>query len=1328
MALPKVTIERLNDDNYFIFAPRFQSAMVAADLESALTDANAPAAISAKVKALLTNHVDDQFVSMVTGCDTAKQAWDTLAATFATRSNARRLQLKFELSSLEMKPSESVSQYATRAMRLRDQLLAAGQPTNEDELVLSLINGLRGKFKELKTILTMTSGKRSLKVSDVLPDMLMFESQNATNKSNEGGAYIAKTFNGANSSNNGNGGGGKDPAHADKECYYCHKKGHIARDCRKKARDNGGGSGGNPRRNNHGGSNATRQSGGGGRSNGGGSGEQTYALTAKTSKTSEEEAWFLDSGASRHITNNRIGLTDAYADNTSITFGNGSKLSAELCGDLRVTSYIPSADRQQSLWLRDVLFVPGAKANLLSVQTATSHGVRFNFSPDRCDISVGSKIIAEANYTNGAYQLRCTREPPSQTYALSAGAETPQLWHRRFGHLGFGSLAKLVTGNMVTGITIKPADFTALKGGDCEPCQRAKQARVPFAASDTITTEPLELLHMDVCGPMPVPSHAGSNYFCTVLDDYTGLSIVGTLATKGATADKVKTFIQLLETQSGYRVRTVRTDGGGEYVNAELEGFFTERGIIHQKTMAYTPQQNGKAERLNRTLMERTRSMLFDAYLPEDLWSEAVYTANYIRNRSPVSGKDKTPWELFTGNKPDVSNLRAFGSRAYVHVPRERRSKLDARSEAGTMLGYPEGRKGYRILLDAGGIIESRDVKFFETDSADGRRSTAPAAENNKTPHSATPADVSDSDDEPPPLLPSEEGDLNFGPIDAATSEGDGIANAPTPPESTTILRRSGRESKKPVEWWIVPKKDEPATGMAAIAEPATRKQALSGENAAEWMTAENEEYASLMANNTWELGIPPEGKKPIPTKWIYKIKRDANGNVERHKARLVAQGFRQIEGVDYDEVFAPVSKYSTLRTLLALTAFEDWELHQLDFKTAFLNGELEEDVWVKQPPGFEQGLPGTACHLKRALYGLKQAPRTWHTRLDAELQSIGFTASVADPGLYTYSESKSPAFIIVYVDDILIAAESPSVVTDIKGKLMAAFEAHDLGAASHFLGMSIQRDRKARTLKLTQTRYVTDLVDKYGLESGKSKAIPLSPSVRLAADEGMPLDNTSYTYAALVGALLYLSVCTRPDISYAVGALSKYMASPTSVHWQAAKGVLRYLAGTADYGLCYGGPDNKIVGYCDADYAGDVDTRRSTTGYVFLLNGAAITWSSKRQPTVAASTTEAEYIAAAAATKEALWLRKIGHDLKLPTDTLTIYGDNQSALKLLRNPISSARSKHIDVAYHFTRERIARKEIDFEYVRTDNMVADSLTKALPESKHHKCRDLMGIN
>lgn len=489
-----------------------------------------------------------------------------------------------------------------------------------------------------------------------------------------------------------------------------------------------------------------------------------------------------------------------------------------------------------------------------------------------------------------------------------------------------------------------------------------------------------------------------------------------------------------------------------------------------------------------------------------------------------------------------------------------------------------------------------------------------------------------------------------------------------------------------------------------------------------------DEEMASLLANGTWELTELPKGVKPIGTRWVFATKRDGAGNVVRFKARFVAKGFMQQEGVDYFDTFAPVSKYSTTRVLLAHAAAYGWEVQQLDVKTAFLQGALHEEVYVQQPASYEDGT-GRVCLLRKALYGLKQAPRAWHQHMHAELSKLGYKVSTADPGLYVGGQEEGGrcVYLLVYVDDMLLLSPSADAVAEAKAALLSTFDARDMGAVRDFVGMHVERDLAAGTITISNERLINDLLSKFGMEAANSRLVPMTHGLVLRRGDGAELDQLRYPYSSLVGGLLYLAVTVRPDISYAVGVLSKYMSCPTMSHWNAAKGVLRYLAGTRRVGITYGAVPAVLHGFCDADYAGDVDTRRSTTGFVYTIAGGAVCWSSKRQPTVAASTTEAEYMAASAAAKEALWLRKLLADLGEPVATVFVSCDSQGALSLLHNPVLSERSKHIDVHHHFVRERVALGQVDYKYVSTAAMAADMLTKPLSVVKHTAFCSMVGV-
>ena len=1308
MERDNVNLEPLDVDNYGTWSIRMKNVLIYKGLWSVVEgggDGGVDGRDDEKAKSYICLHVKDHHLPMLEACESAHEAWETLKTAFRAKSNARKLQLKKELNNLRKSPAEQMAKYFARARTIQAELAAAGDTVSEETLAMNLLTGLPKEYETLATILTASDQALTL---DYIYPKLINEEEKRNRHDMDNKAYVARSFKpagnfkGNNDRGGGSGGyrgntygnghtfgggnsGGSNPNRG-KECFYCHKKGHIAKECRKKARDE---------------ANGAKQP----------SKTAPVALMASTrTATGRDDVWTVDSGAARHITpfKHLLCETEALQQDLYITFGNDTTAAVECVGNICMKIVI--GGELKTIKLHNVLFVPGASCNLLSVKQATSKGATITFTDGKCQLVKNGETVLEAwNEEENLYTFHADYALEEKNVkTLAANVETAELWHKRYGHLGYDNLKKLLDGYMVEGINVTATEFQTAKEAVCDTCVRAKQHRLPFPTSLTKTTGILDLLHMDVCGPMPVQSLGGSRYFATILDDYSDLCMVRTIPRKSDVTEFVKDSIEYLETQSGKKVKGIRSDGGGEYINNDLGQYLKDKGIVHQTTAPYTPQQNGKAERLNRTLMERGRAMLLGANLPPNLWAEAVATASVIRNRSPVAGKDKTPWELFYGTKPDVSLFRTFGATAYVHVPKDLRTKLDPVSQKGVLVGYEPHSKAYRVLLDnTKKITISRDVTFDEARlKTDGI--------NSRVEHEELCVDLSDDTT----VEQEEEHD------GAAEEEEQEEAAAPLVNDNpgNAAQRYPTRPRGPPKEYWRV------YSAKMDGGEPQSYEEAMAAPDAHLWKLAMDEEIASLMRNDTWTLEELPDGVKAIPVKWVFKIKRDANGNIERYKARLVAKGFMQREGIDFNEVFAPVSKHTTLRTLLSLVATDNLELRQLDVKTAFLNGELEEEIYMKQPPGYQDGGPKTVCHLRKALYGLRQAPRAWHTRLKKELEEIGFVASEADPGLFALHNKSGSIYLVVWVDDILLAGSNKEELDGVVTSLKTVFDIRDLGIPQYFLGMEIVRDRTARTLKLTQKRMTAELVNKYGLNAAKTKDVPLSSSIKLTK-EGNALDKEKHGYSELIGGLLYLSVCTRPDIAQAVGALARYMSAPTEDHWTAAKSVVRYLAGTVAYGINYGGGGaTGVYGYCDSDYAGDIDTRRSTTGYTFIMSGGVISWSSRLQPTVAASTTEAEYMAAASAVKEALWLRKLMMDLGKPVETLKIFCDNQAAITLLKNPIASTRSKHIDVLHYFARERVARKEVEFSYISTEKQLADCMTKALPASKFVFCCKGMGVS
>ena len=391
----------------------------------------------------------------------------------------------------------------------------------------------------------------------------------------------------------------------------------------------------------------------------------------------------------------------------------------------------------------------------------------------------------------------------------------------------------------------------------------------------------------------------------------------------------------------------------------------------------------------------------------------------------------------------------------------------------------------------------------------------------------------------------------------------------------------------------------------ADIDEPRSLKKALLSPHVEEWKSAMNKEFESLIKNETWELVPRPEGVNIVNNRWLYKVKRKPDGSIDRFKARLVAQGFTQTQGIDYEEVFSPVARFQTIRSLLALGNTLDLEIHQMDVCTAFLNGELDCEVYMEQPQGYTNGNPNYVCKLKKGLYGLKQAARCWNKTLDEYMKSAGYRVCSADGCVYIKTEKREDGqikFVIFpfYVDDVIPLSNDVEWMKREKAALSERFELVDNGEISQVLGLIVKRDREAKTISISQPTYLQEMLERFRMDQSNPVSTPLEAGRQFTkfSENDVPFDREIYQQA--IGCLTYASTSTRPDISAAVGALSQHMANPSTDHWSGVKRVLRYLKGTLNYGLIFTAGDGTLHGYSDADWAGDLDNRRSTSGYVF--------------------------------------------------------------------------------------------------------------------------------
>jgi hypothetical protein len=827
------------------------------------------------------------------------------------------------------------------------------------------------------------------------------------------------------------------------------------------------------------------------------------------------------------------------------------------------------------------------------------------------------------------------------------------------------------------------------------------------------------------------------------------------------------------EALSGETVRTLRCDGGGEYGVAEYQtsvfnAFRREHSIALQHSAAGSPQSNGVAERANRTIMEASRAMLTAAGRPKSFWAFAVQTAAYVRNRSPSKVLNRvTPFQAYFGSKPDLSILRVFGSDAFALVTKHR-DKLDAKTVPLIFVGYSDEVKGGLRLFNpvTKKVVVRRATEVWCEEPTDGSMLVPPVEPSQPSQLPNRPR--SDSFDEDaweekkmgPPVSQPTEG----APSQPIPSSGRiGTRSNPSPPvvahgplpsalkQLTDHMTPSGTGKDIPAAVhqalmaFVEEASDDERHCLSVmleelssnLVEPSTFEEAISGPDKEFWWIAMGEEIESQTEAETWILVELPDGRIAIGCRWVYKLKRNADGTVTRYKARLVAKGYLQKEGIDFTETFAPVARMSDLRALLAIVAAEDLELHQMDVKTAFLNGDLTEDIYMQQPPGFiSPNKRHLVCKLKKSLYGLRQAGRSWFKKIDSALIAMGFVPLSADNCIYVQRSSEDTVYILLYVDDLLLACRLLRRLTSIKEKLSSLFSMKDMGEAQWILGLQITRDRPNRTLKICQSQYIDAIVKRFRMEDSVAQSTPcdVGMDLRKPTTPATPAEveeMRNVPYSAAVGAIMYAMLGTRPDIAYAVSVLSQFMHDPRPTHWKAVKRVLRYLKGTRHYSLTYGvGHPPHFYGFTDSNWAGDKGDRRSTCGYVFFLHGGAINWRSRKQKSVALSSVEAEYVAASEAARDAAhwrsFLSDIGTSLLLP-GPVTIHCDSQGAIALSKNPEHHDRSKHIDIIFHWIRQQQAEGLIRLEYRNTNAMVADVLTKPLTKDRHVELTAAMGV-
>lgn len=1156
---------------------------------------------------------------------------------------------------------------------------------------------------------------------------------------------------------------------------------------------------------------------------------------ASAQRSSSMPVWLLDSGASLHFTNNMDDFVEyePIDDQMAVATANGVAFIKGQ-GTVILNCANPQGDAA-TVRISPVYYIPELTARLLSLGTFLQNGLTVR----------GDTQHIKLYQTSGTVFLTCTPRRPNDTIYCVRSDERElaarligtvnsvdyDTMHRRFAHPSRDVLKHARKHTQ----QFPDIDFPK-EQSICRGCAQGKMPSQHYPPNTRRATRPFQLIHSDL-KQFPTLSYHKHEYAIIFYDDYTSFSWVVCMRKKSAAITATRQFIAMVKNQFKSSIEAWMTDGGGEYRSHPYDDMLKDEGIKILQSAPYTHQENGRAERHIRTLMDKEEAMRLDACLPASYWEFALEHASHVYNRTPVKRLGwRTPYELLHGEQPTIDHLRVFGCGAYVFIPKEaRKNKMSPKSELMTYIGVAPGGHGDRFMRSPNNTIFTSSQALFD-ETLFPKCPESNKRQNTRLHNAPKPPSTKKRDDpERPPSHPSHDDDENDdfnnrpptlpkkGPGAPQPGQHARSRSPPSPPPmdeqpqqeaGPSEPRRSGRERKvkmrpdnaygetrhptdiyrdiesgktwrdiigdegrshQPQKWSrrqvpgpssapaptsgdahdhplpfhdaeiellaklcreggvkladyllmkaIPPNGDAPS--HANVREWTYRDiKRLSAAEQKEWIKACREELEALRRRKVYELVDRPKGRKVIKNRWVFDIKSDA-----RKRARLVAKGFLQIEGLDFNEIFSPVVRFETVRLMLALAALENWHITGLDVRNAYLYGELEEEIYMEQPEGFaEPGQEHKVFRLRRALYGLKQAGLAWWRALDKSMTELGFKRLQSDAGIFIYTKAGSaPVVAIVYVDDALFCGPDKALVNKLKAMFMQKWECRDLGDVKEFLRMRIKRN--GSKIAIDQCAYLEKVLQRCGMENAKPARTPLPTGYVAVSNQG-PVDPVLRNkFQTVIGSLLYIMLGTRPDIAFAVTTLSRHAANPSQDHLNKALYICRYLIGTRSYSLVYDGASGLGLTACsDSDWANDPDMRRSVTGYFLKLANGIFSWTSRRQRTVALASTEAEYMAVSDCSRQVVWIRSLLSELGYKLGPIPICADNQGSLFIAGNPVTERRSKHIDIRYHYIRECIAMKKVEVFFIEGSENPADMFTKNLGWVKFEKFRALLGLH
>lgn len=1153
-----------------------------------------------KVMAWFFGTLSEEALRSVYGLQTAQEVWFSLAKKYNRISASRKCDLQRRLQSVS-KQGKSLAEYLSSVKLICDQLDSIGCPVAENDKIYGVLNGLGQEYESITAVIeNALDSDLGLTLDDVEIKLTNFDEKlqaYATNTSvsphqafatgrgyyqNRGrGQGHSGSTRGRGYSTRGRGfhqqinNGPPSGSNNRPTCQICNKFGHSAYKCYKRF------------------DHAYQPE------------DYAHALAAvriSDGVVQSGQEWYADSGATAHISNSSAQLQSVqpYHGNNSVIVGNDEFLPITHVG-----SAVLSGDGG-NIPLLNVLVCPGITKSLLYVSKLTSDypcAIEFDCDGVIVKDKQTQQLLTRGSRHKDLYMLENSKF--MAYYSTRQQATSDEVWHMRLGHPHKEILQQLSSTKAIV--------INKLSSQLCDACRLGKSTRLPFVSSEFVSNTCLERIHCDLWGPSPVISTQGFRYYVIFIDNYSRYTWFYPLRLKSDFLHVFRAFQAMVETQFDSKIQSFQCDGGGEFTSNTFICHLSSCGIRQLISCPHTPQQNGLAERKHKSITELGLTLMFQSKIPQSLWVEAFFTANYLTNlfTSSVLQANVSPYEALMKQPPSYTTLRVFGCKCFPHLKPYAQNKLDPKSLPCVFLGYNDKYKGYRcfhpptktVYISGHVLFDEQSFPYEDMYQQFQGQTTTPLLSAWRSGFTSQEDSLSEEFSIPPPDLsaprprntPATAAPVTPATADSSSSEDSLFSDddfpllspAPGPPPSPEPII-APPIAENPVHPMTTRAKDgirkpNPRYALFTVKDtysiPGTVRQALQDEG---WNNAMGTEMDNHRVSHTWDLVPPPSDVEPLSCGWVHKVKLCADGTLDKLKSRLVARGNEQEEGIDYLETFYPVVRVATIRTVLHVATVQKWSIKQLDVQHAFLHGDLKETVYMKQPPGFEDSAhPHFVCKLRKAIYGLKQAPRAWFDKFSSFLLEFGFRCTTRDPSLFVYLNGHDIMYLLLYVDDMLLTGSSDQLIQRLLEGLHREFRMKDMGILQYFLG--IQAHFHDKGVFLCQEKYAMDLLTTAGMLDSAPMAtpIPLRPDKVLGHD--VLFSDPSY-FRSLAGKLQYMTL-TRPDIQYAVNFVCQKMHSPTVADFTNLKRVLRYIKGTLQLGInLSGNTDFTLRAYSDSD------------------------------------------------------------------------------------------------------------------------------------------------